>query len=143
MIENELLTLIDNYESHIDKGNRLLKKNFKTELPPLIAMRKGIISKSGVINEDFSYNFHGMGCLFTFEKKVLVDFDYSFGDFVYKGFDPFKLHLFIKTYTCIRKSFENIDFLVEVLGKLELKNKIIKKDANDIDTYTFRRIGSE
>jgi hypothetical protein len=93
-----LLGLLLKYEEYIQKGNDILKKVFNTDFSPLLAKGKGLIPSEGVIeSERLSFKFHGIGCLFNFENTI-VDFDYSFGDFIYKGFEADKFYQFVASY---------------------------------------------
>ena len=138
METNKLLELLLKYEEYIQKGNDILKKVFNTDLPPLLAKRKGLIPSEGVIeSEKLSFKFHGMGCLFNFENTI-VDFDYSFGDFIYKGFEADKFYQFVVSFP-ESSEIKKKDTFNSALIELQSKGMIIEKDSDCIDTYKYIR----
>lgn len=100
MIDEARLTLfILEYEQHVKRGNEILQTHFDVSGSPYRARCRGQIPKQGEIESaDLSFNFHGIGCTFEF-GKIVVDFDYSYedGDFVYKGFNSYRICQFIKS----------------------------------------------
>lgn len=135
----ELLELLIKYDAYIEKGNTLLKKKFNTELPPLLAKRAGLIPANGIIEsetEKVIFRFHGMGCRFEFDE-VVVEFDYSFGDFVYKGFQTLKLFWFIESLPNANSDFRIPSVYNEALQELEMTGKIVKKDSASPNTFDY------
>lgn len=141
MQSDNLYNLIIKYESLIVRGNNMLQKYYNVTLPPILAKTKGFIPKTGTIEldgEKLSFNFHGIGCLFEF-GNVKVDFDYIFKDFIYKGFDPFKLHLFILSFTLPDEPLRDISKFNAAIESLCYRNLIMKKDKDLGDTYKYSR----
>lgn len=132
---NQLLDLIKKYEMYVERGNQLLIDYYKAKKSPLIAKREGIIPSRGELNYNaysMKFSFHGMGCRFVFDN-VIVDFDYAFKTFEYKGFEVDKLFCFVQSSSLnINKKVFN-----ESLKELEVNNLIRKKSENSIDTYDY------
>jgi hypothetical protein len=138
--KKKLQQLILEYENFIRLGNTNLKEIFHTQKSPLQAMREGIIPRSGVIkfgesDENMFFQFHGIGCRFELNNLV-VEFDYSFGDFLYKGFDSSKLFLFVKNHPKSGAELSNNIIFEQCLLELE-EHKVIVKNTNSIDTYDY------
>lgn len=130
-----LISIIKRYDDYVKLGNKLITMHYKLEISPLVAWIKGKIPKTATIDEyEFKFTFHGMGCRFEF-GEVIVDFDYTYSDFIYKGFLVRKLFDFIQ---CLGFS----DWLLEThlkkeLDKLEFEGVLIKKQPNDINIYDY------
>ncbi len=142
-LSEELIALIGKYEAYISKGNMLLKKYFNVNKPPFLAKRDGVIPVSGTLNfnnEQMAFRFHGIGCRFEF-KEAVIEFDYTFGDFIYKGFQVSKLFWFIESYFGASEEIKKEDIFKQVISELELKGKIKKKDGPSYDTYDYIFVG--
>lgn len=132
---DELIAYITKYESYVKIGNETLQRFYSVDTSPLVSRREDKIPKEGKI-ENMTFNFHGMGCRLEFDE-VVVDFDYSFGDFVYKGFETSKLFWFI---TSLVHSKEKISLgeLNTSLKKLEDAGIILTNDESSNDTYDYK-----
>jgi len=133
----ELIDFIIEYENYVTKGNEILQSSFKMDKSPLLAKREGKIPAKGRLdNENLTFSFHGMGCRFEF-GDIIVDFDYTFGDFIYKGFETSKLYWFIES--CLGPDSEQIsrEGFEQSLKQLEDKGVITKIDESSYDTYDY------
>lgn len=137
MNSEKLKALIQEYEKYIKEGNEILQTYFTLNgKSPLLARREDKIPKSGKIDsENMKFNFHGMGCRLEF-GKIVVDFDYSFGDFIYKGFETSKLYWFIESYFDSNQQISKNEFY-ESLKQLEDEGFIIRKNESSYDTYDY------
>ena len=137
MAKEELLDNIIHFERLVKQYNSLLLEHFNVSICPLLAKRNGVIPKSGIIidgNEVIHYAFHGMGC--RFENDKIIDFDYSCGDFTYKGFEVDKLYEFIKSDNNSYNKLKVKDFFLDALSQLELSQLIVKNELN-VDTHDY------
>ena len=135
--DQQLVDYMFRYERYIKIGNDLLRRHFKVVGCPLLAKRQDKIPMQGEVESEgfsFSFHFHGMGCLFKFGKTI-VDFDYSFGDFIYKGFESRKLFLFIESSSNDEVLKEDVD---RSIRRLEFKGVLLRKDESSIDTYEYQ-----
>lgn len=136
--EKELFKLIVKYEDFIKIGNTFLMKVYNIDKSPLLAKREGIIPHSGIVELDdikMNFKFHGMGCRFEF-GDITIEFDYSFGDFLYKGFEISKLFWFIESYPNLDLELNNKIIFQQCILKLE-QDGIIAKNKNSIDTHDY------
>lgn len=134
---DKLIQYIKEYEALIHKGNKYLQIFYQLNKSPLLERREGKIPVSGYLDEiEMSYKFHGIGCKFKF-KNAIVDFDYSFVDFIYKGFETSKLYWYIES--CADPDGEvmtKVDF-DNSLNQLENKGVIIKSNMDSLDTHDY------
>jgi hypothetical protein len=140
MEENNLHQLIVEYESYIRLGNTILAETYKTDISPILAKRQQIIPAQGTIEANggqLSFRFHGMGCLFDFHGTI-VDFDYDFGDFVYRGFDPFKLKKFLDTFPATPLFLKDQQVFEQSLAELLSKGIIKEKNEGSLGTYKYQ-----
>lgn len=137
--DKDLVELITKYEEYISEGNALLKEKYSIDVSPLLAKNRGLIPRSGIIDfgKRMIFTFHGMGCLFDFDG-VIVDFDYTYNDFVYKGFQPLKLFQFVESYPRTSDSLKNEITFNRTILQLELEGIILRKPKDSIDIYTYQ-----
>ncbi|MNS63468.1 hypothetical protein D3C72_965630 [compost metagenome] len=138
MTNQNFRDLILLYENYIQKGNEYLKFDFHLSKSPLLAKRRGELPASGqIVDKNFSFQFHGMGCVFKF-GDLFVDFDYSFSDFIYKGFELSKLHSFISSYLKVNGLPQiSISETAQLVFNLEKSGVLREKEENSIDTYEY------
>lgn len=137
MDSKKIIDLIIDYEDHIKKGNIILQDFYKINESPLLGRRKGQIPVNGKLeHKNMSFNFHGIGCTFEF-GKIIADFDYTFGDFVYKGFEVSKLYTFIES--CTNSSIGDLseDSLRKSLKQMEKTGLLTKREPSSYDTYDY------
>lgn len=137
MNSKKLKNFIQEYEKYIKRGNEMLQIHFTLEMKsPLLARREGQIPKDGEIDsENMKFSFHGMGCRLEF-GKIVVDFDYSFTDFMYKGFETSKLYWFIES--CLGADHKiTKDNFHQLLKQLEEEGFIISKEESSYDTHDY------
>lgn len=136
---DELFRLITQYEELIKKGNTALTNSFSLTKPPLLARREGVLPAFGTFNldgENASFRFHGMGCRFEF-NTLIVEFDYAFSTFEYKGFEASKLFWFVKSNPQASEALKSRDVFNEALLWLVKNGNLIKADDATIDTYEY------
>ena len=130
------------YENFIEMGNSALYEAYDLSIPPLKAKVNGIIPKSGeleVNNVRLSFWFHGMGCQFNF-SGIIVDFDYTYKYFEYKGFDLWKLHNFILSVPEKYDSLKDKDIYDKSIKQLELEGRIIKNANDNLGSYDYELV---
>lgn len=132
MINEKLVSLINEYMHYVNLTDRLFRANYNIEIPPIIAAKsKKTIPVKGVLtygNKTVKYQFHGLGCCFVFDNITEIDFDYKAPNWDFSGISFYNFWNFIKKRITIYKD-ENI--LEEELLKLE-KEKIISRDNKSI-----------
>ena len=139
MDANLLLLHIKKFESFVEKGNKLLTKVYQLDEPPLLSKRHGKLPKSGKVpGYEMFYNFHGMGCYFKFGRYE-VDFDYTFGDFVYVGFQVSKLSNFIQSSLGETDVFDQ-NAINRALIILEENGQVIRNITDYKNTYEYRLV---
>jgi hypothetical protein len=137
--KEQLLHLIKMYEEYVKKGNQLLKETYHTERPPLLAKREGTIPPAGTIETGdlkMSFRFHGMGCRFDF-AGIIIEFDYTFGGFVYKGFQSSKLYWFIESYPDASPELKSKERFSETLSELLQNETLLRKNDSSPDSYEY------
>lgn len=131
-----LIEYIKEYERYVKKGNEILQSYFKVNKSPLLAKREGKIPTHGTIeSEKMVFYFHGIGCRLEF-GEIVVDFDYSFGDFDYKGFEVSKLYMFVVSRANSDKKIARESF-DQLLKELEKEGAIIGRGDFSYDTYDY------
>jgi hypothetical protein len=137
-MEKEMLfEKIVEFESLVKRYNQLLSETFGITISPLLATRQGLIPHKGIIkdkDEIVHFVFHGMGC--RFENNLVVDFNSSFGDFIYKGFEIKKIFEFINSCKDLNEKLKIKPFFLEALSQLESSNLIVK-NGEGIDTHEY------
>lgn len=97
--EKLLIEGINEFNHYVAYLDSLIRKEYTQNINPVKASTKKLISRQGFIldnNKRIEYKFHGRGCWFIIESKV-VDFDYLGDSWEYVGFGISKLHEFFKT----------------------------------------------
>lgn len=136
-MENELVQLIVEYENYIQKGNLYLKDIYNINTSPFLAKNNNSIPAENSLffnGEYFSFRFHGIGCCFKF-NSVVVDFDYSFNNFIYEGFDKIKLFNFILSLNS--NIFNDYKTYNNVLLKLHENGIVTTPRVNSNSTYDY------
>lgn len=113
-----LLYLAKLYLEYVDKGKALLASNFDSE-DLLRSYRRKDIPKSGTVDGQLSFNFHGGGCELTFhgEKDLVVDFDFGEEDKL-SGFDFWKLKQFLHDSQFFEGQYLEADLEMELESAL-------------------------
>jgi hypothetical protein len=136
---DQVLQAILRYERTIKQFNSFISDEFNLEISPLLAKRKKIIPEEGCINVsgiNISYKFHGMGCGLNIDG-IQVEFDYSFDDFVYRGFELDKLFLFISTEKLSNNEIINRSEFDNAFSILIITNEVMNIRISPYDTYDY------
>jgi len=86
-----IVEIIKDFEQKVHFANKVLEGLVnRPNLPLVVAWKKGIIPREGNIETDknaFYYCFHGLGCDFSFEGKVIqIEYKGDNNNFKYHGF---------------------------------------------------------
>lgn len=93
-MKQRFFELVNNYILKIELGLSGFQKIIG-EIYPIKAWRMNIIPQKGQIDENISYEFHGIGCTFLLNGEYLVDFDFT-PDRQHNGFNLWKLKEFLQ-----------------------------------------------
>ena len=99
-MKQRFFELVNNYILKIELGLSGFQKIIG-EIYPIKAWRMNIIPQKGQIDENISYEFHGIGCTFLLNGEYLVDFDFT-PDRQHNGFNLWKLKEFLQYNQDIR-----------------------------------------
>ncbi len=139
----ELIILIKSYLDRVAKGMCLFR-SIIGEMYPLRAWRSGLISRTGQLNDDMAYEFHGIGCTFLINGELFVDFDFC-PDRSYHGFDLWRLKDYVMNAhdinTPIRyQNIENleIDFNQAISQSciIPIKDSLLFRVSDDLISQT-------
>lgn len=121
-----IMQLIKEYIACAKYMCKVLKETYDTKGETLLRARRiNIIPKEGVLEDGFSFSFHGGGCYFEFENGT-IDIDFGPNDRC-DGFDAFRLYHFLST----SKMNQNIRLITEseiqkCLDELLIEKKIVR-----------------
>lgn len=134
----ELIHYLLEYEKFVAHCNQLITEYYQLCIPLILARNTGIIPISAIIrvnHEELNYSFHGIGCLCKLNSRI-IDFDYCFGTFEYKGFETYAVWAFIESDLNERRALTDKSLFVNALLDLEAKG-IICKYHGQLDTYEY------
>ncbi|MES2732081.1 MAG: hypothetical protein V4714_10045 [Bacteroidota bacterium] len=139
MLAQQLHQCIKEYENYISKSFELFQSTYGITIPPLIAFHQSLIPRKGIIpseDSEITFWFHGVGCEVCF-GDIIVDFDYISKDFVYKGFDIWKLHRFILSNKDKYIDLRDKAVFLETLNLLEKEKIISPSDPSNVHAYDY------
>ncbi len=103
-----IMQLIKEYIACAKYMCKVLKEAYDTKGETLLRARRiNIIPKEGILEDGFSFSFHGGGCYFEFENGA-IDIDFGPNDRC-DGFDAYRLYQFLIT----SKANQNIQLIAE------------------------------
>ena len=144
-VSEELITLIAKYEELIRKGNSAFIKTYSLDKSPLLAKREGLIPQFGTMTfegNEMAFSFHGIGCRLLFDDSIVVEFDYIFKQFVYKGFEVKKLFWFLESFPGVSAALRNQEQFREAILELESLGVLVKNEDDPINTYDYIFVGN-
>lgn len=125
------------YEGLVAHCNQMITNYYQLDISPILAKNAKIIPKTATIivnNEKLHFALHGIGCLCTSNEWV-VDFDYSFATFIYKGFEAHKVWEFINSDA--RRTLKDKRTFFNALPDLEGNGIILRQPINQTDTHEY------
>lgn len=142
MTESQLLfQCIEEYESRISSGLKAISDHYDLSVLPYVAKCKKLIPSSGELTSIeyglFKYHFHGIGCEFNY-SGIIVDFDFTWRYFVYKGFTLFKLRQFILSHEEYKILSDEV-LLSSLLTELVENGTLFERDKSDkLNEYLYQ-----
>lgn len=127
------------YERLVTHCNKIITRFYQLDRPPVLAKNAKLIPRSATItldDEALYYSFHGIGCFCSLDDRI-IDFDYCFGTFKYRGFEARKVWEFIESDSNKRRAFKNVKSFLNALSELENKGVVVRNTLNRIDTYEY------
>ncbi|MHA3913787.1 DUF6896 domain-containing protein [Halovulum sp. GXIMD14793] len=131
-LNDKLRLVIEAYLRRVATGLDLFRSQIG-ETHPLHSWRSGHLLQKGRLGENLGYEFHGVGCAFTF-PDCRVDFDFG-PDGRTDGFDVWRLGLFVDScpqnfpYYASQSALEN-DFSSAVEAR-----RIVKLERANCNLY--------
>jgi hypothetical protein len=117
-----IMQLIKDYIACAKYMCKILKESFDTKGATLLRARRiNIIPKEGILEDGFSFSFHGGGCYFEFENGA-IDIEFGPNDRC-DGFDAYRLCEFLTT----SKLDQNIQSIAESEIQKCLNELLIEK----------------
>ncbi len=126
-MKQRFVYLINNYFEKVEFGIEGFQKIIG-DIYPLKAWRMNIITQKGLIDENLSYEFHGVGCTFLLNGEYLVDFDFT-PDRQHNGFDLWRLREFLEYHkddVSLTKLYSDIKILESDFNEALANNEIVK-----------------
>lgn len=131
-MQSQLKTLITDYQSWVAYGIKLFQAKIGNEYP-IQAWRKGALPKSGFLDKNVKYRFHGIGCIFIF-PNCEVDFDYG-PQRRYDGFDLWRLKIYWES-SKDDYGYKSYDEIVEDFKQAVTEKEIVAMEGTTL--YFFK-----